>query len=69
MYPRQSVSPAQSAGRPESISSPWASAGRTASRFSLAALGEPGRFTMSVPFRMPAAARDSMARFVTCMEA
>ena len=28
-----------------------------------------GRFTMSVPFRMPAAARDSMARFVTCMEA
>ena len=36
---------------------------------SLAALGEPGRFTMSVPFRMPAAARDSMARFVTCMEA
>ena len=44
-------------------------AGSTASRFSLAALGEPGRFRIKVPFRMPACARDSMARLVICMEA
>ena len=66
---RQSVRLAQSAEVPESISRPWERAGRTASRFSFAAFGEPGRFTMSVPPRMPAWARDSMARFVTCMEA
>lgn len=61
----QSGSFAQSAGRPESISNPWARVDSTAARFSRTALGEPGRFTMRLPPRMPAWARESMARGVT----
>ena len=45
---------AQSATPPRSISSPCPSAPSTASRFSLAPLGLPGRFTISVRFRIPA---------------
>ena len=52
------ASPARGRGRggrpPDSPSRPW---------------GEPGRLTMSAPPRMPAWARDSMARLVTCREA
>ncbi len=52
----------QSAGPPRSISNPCAREGSTASRFSRTALGLPGRLTMRLRPRMPAAARESMAR-------
>jgi hypothetical protein len=50
----QSVRPAQSAGAPESICSPWARVGSTASKFSFAPRGEPGRLRMRLRPRMPA---------------
>ena len=59
----------QSAGPPRSISSPCPREGSTASRFSRTALGLPGRLTMRLRPRMPAAARESMARGVTAMDA
>ena len=64
-----SASFAQSAGLPESISRPWPRDGRTASRFSTAPFGLPGRFTMRLLARMPACARESIARGVICIEA
>ena len=51
---------------PAIIFSPCPSAGSTALRFSRAAFSEPGRFTSSVPPRVPATARESIACGVIC---
>ncbi len=56
---------AQSAEPEEaSMSSPWTTAESTAFRFSFAAFSLPGRFTISVRPRMPAALRDRQPRGV-----
>ena len=51
---------------PAIIFSPCPSAGSTALRFSRVAFSEPGRFTSSVPPRVPATARESIACGVIC---
>lgn len=52
---------AQFVASPVRIRNPCSSAGIIYSRLSLTAFGLPGRFTISVPFRIPAAARLSIA--------
>ena len=47
---------------------PCANCGRTKPRHSSTALALPGRLTISVRLHIPAAARLSMARGVTCIE-
>ena len=49
------------------MSTPWRMGSSTASRFSRAAFSLPGRLTMSVRPRMPAAARDRHPRGVMRM--
>ena len=55
----QSAEPAE-----RSISSPWPSAGKIASKFSRAAFSLPGRLTIRLPPRMPAIPRERQPRGV-----
>ena len=59
---------AHSEASPRRISSPWRSGPMMYSRLSLTAFGLPGMLTMSVCFRMPAAALESMPFGVMVME-
>lgn len=66
---RYCASAAQSATPPRRMRRPWAMAPITASIFSRAALGLPGRFTIRVRPQMPAASRERQARGVIANEA
>ena len=59
---------AHSPASPRRISMPCANCGRTKPRHSSTALALPGRLTISVRLHIPATARLSMARGVTCIE-
>lgn len=56
---------AHSIASPRRVSTAWSMTGKKTSRHSLTALGLPGRFMINVLPRIPATARESIARSVT----